>query len=80
MEDGDGEELIWARNELKGMLTALEADLEDLEESVKIVESTDARLFGLEDGEVKERRRYVAYVRGEIEVCSFCDLHWECCL
>jgi len=46
----------------------------------RIVESTDARLFGLEDGEVKERRRYVAYVRGEIEVCSFCDLHWECCL
>jgi len=37
MEDGDGEELIWARNELKGMLTALEADLEDLEESVKCV-------------------------------------------
>jgi len=65
--DGDGEELSWARKELSGMLTALEADLEDLEESVKIVESTDARLFGLSDGEVKERRQYVGYVRGEIE-------------
>ncbi|KAH9947546.1 syntaxin 6, N-terminal-domain-containing protein [Amylocystis lapponica] len=63
----DSEELGWARNELKATLAALEADLEDLEESVKIVESTGARMFGLEESEVMERRRYVGHVRREIE-------------
>ncbi|PPQ66390.1 hypothetical protein CVT24_007219 [Panaeolus cyanescens] len=63
----DSEELMWARNELKATLAALEADLEDLEESVKIVESTDARMFGLDDAEVANRRRYVSHVRKEIE-------------
>lgn len=64
--DGN-EELEWARNELKATLSALDADLEDLEESVKIVESTGARLFGLDVGEVIQRRRYVSHVRNEIE-------------
>ncbi|KAI0090398.1 t-SNARE [Irpex rosettiformis] len=63
----DSEELVWARNELKATLAALEADLEDLEESVKIVESTGARMFGLEEQEVIERRRYVEFVRKEID-------------
>ncbi|KAH9171300.1 t-SNARE [Lactarius sanguifluus] len=64
--DGN-EELEWARNELKAMLSTLDADLEDLEESVKIVETTGARMFGLDDREVIQRRRYVSHVRGEIE-------------
>ncbi|KAJ7485372.1 t-SNARE [Mycena latifolia] len=63
----DNEELVWARNELKATLASLEADLEDLEESVKIVESTDARMFGLDDMEVQERRRYVVHVRKELD-------------
>ncbi|PPQ87649.1 hypothetical protein CVT25_011487 [Psilocybe cyanescens] len=63
----DSEELMWARNEFKATLATLEADLEDLEESVKIVESTDARMFGLDDAEVQKRRRYVGHVRKEIE-------------
>ncbi|KAJ7158363.1 t-SNARE [Mycena crocata] len=63
----DNEELVWARNELKATLASLEADLEDLDESVKIVESTDARMFGLDDMEVQERRRYVVHVRKEID-------------
>ncbi|KAF7316324.1 SNARE domain protein [Mycena indigotica] len=63
----DNEELVWARNELKATLAALDADLEDLEESVKIVESTDARMFGLDDTEVQDRRRYVGHVRREID-------------
>ncbi|KAN0084542.1 t-SNARE [Tylopilus felleus] len=60
------EELVWARNELKAILAALEADLEDLEESVKVVESTGPRLFNLDDAEVAKRRRYVGQVRREI--------------
>ncbi|KAF9528353.1 t-SNARE [Crepidotus variabilis] len=63
----ESEELMWARNELKATLATLEADLEDLEESVKIVESTDARMFGLDETEVSKRRRYVGHVRKEIE-------------
>ncbi|KAJ7211335.1 t-SNARE [Mycena pura] len=63
----DNEELVWARNELKATLAALEADLEDLEESVKIVESTDARMFGLDDMEVQERRQYVVHCRKQID-------------
>ncbi|PCH35207.1 hypothetical protein WOLCODRAFT_139804 [Wolfiporia cocos MD-104 SS10] len=63
----DSEELGWARNELKATLAALEADLEDLEESVKVVESTGARMFGLEESELMERQRYVGRVRHEIE-------------
>ncbi|KAJ4488619.1 syntaxin 6, N-terminal-domain-containing protein [Lentinula lateritia] len=67
MARDDSEELGWARSELKATLAALEADLEDLEDSVKIVESTGPRMFGLEESEVQERRRYVAYVRKEVE-------------
>lgn len=64
---GGSEELQWARNELTATLAALEADLEDLEESVKIVESTGARMFGLEEADVMQRRQYVEHVRREIE-------------
>jgi len=46
----------------------------------RIVESTDARMFGLDDAEVQKRRRYVGHVRKELEVCllsmrspSLCD-------
>ncbi|KAG6830814.1 hypothetical protein H0H87_006987 [Tephrocybe sp. NHM501043] len=63
----DSEELAWAATELKGTLAALEADIEDLDESVKIVESTDARNFGLDDAEVQRRRKYVGDVRKEIQ-------------
>jgi DNA repair exonuclease SbcCD ATPase subunit len=34
-EGSEGEEMAYARNELKATLSALEADLEELEESVK---------------------------------------------
>ncbi|KZV65764.1 hypothetical protein PENSPDRAFT_689580 [Peniophora sp. CONT] len=67
---GGSEELEWARNELKATLAALEADLEDLDESVKIVESTGARMFGLEEAEVMQRRRYVEHVREVLETLS----------
>ncbi|KAG1816902.1 t-SNARE [Suillus variegatus] len=61
------EELVLARNELEATLTALYTDLEDLEESVKMVEDTGPRYFGLDDAEVSERRKYVSHVRREIE-------------
>lgn len=73
-------------------MAALDADLEDLEGSVRyvflgltcsntqsgvsfwrgsrIVEETGGRLFGLEEKEVIERRKYVGRVRQEVEVGS----------
>jgi len=62
----DSEELRWVRDELKGTLATLEADLEDLEASVKIVEDTGGRMFGLEEQEVMARRKFVDRVRAEI--------------
>ena len=35
---------------------------------IRIVESTDARMFGLDDAEVQRRRQYVVHVRKELEV------------
>ncbi|KAG0698601.1 t-SNARE [Suillus ampliporus] len=61
------EELVLARNELKATLATLETDLKDLEDSVKMVEDTGPRYFGLDDAEVSERRKYVGRVRREIE-------------
>ncbi|KAH8113940.1 syntaxin 6, N-terminal-domain-containing protein [Phellopilus nigrolimitatus] len=63
----ESEELAYARSELKATLSALEADLEDLEESVRVVETTGPRYFGLDDSEVQTRRRYVRDVRRDLE-------------
>jgi len=43
----ESEELRWAKSELRATLAALEADVEDLEQSVKFVESF-FRVFFLE--------------------------------
>ncbi|KAL0960024.1 hypothetical protein HGRIS_011672 [Hohenbuehelia grisea] len=61
------EEESEAREELQTALDLLEVDLEDLDESVKIVESSSgARSFGLSNFEVQERRRYVEQAKKEI--------------
>ncbi|KAG8992048.1 hypothetical protein FRB95_004100 [Tulasnella sp. JGI-2019a] len=64
---GDSEELRWAGSELKATLAALDADLEDLEESVRIVEGSGGRSFGIDDNEVVQRRQFCRFVRAEIE-------------
>lgn len=48
-------------------MEALEADLEDLEESVRAVEDAGSR-WGMEEGEVTRRRRFVERVKGEVNV------------
>ncbi|KAF4583356.1 hypothetical protein EYR38_002106 [Pleurotus pulmonarius] len=58
-----------AREELQTSLDLLEVDLDDLDESVRIVETAEgARSFGLSDAEVQERRQYVRKVKKEIEL------------
>lgn len=52
-------------NELRGTLSLLEADLEDLEESVHIVEASGDR-WGLGDDEVRKRRGFVERVKRDV--------------
>ncbi len=51
-------------------MSLLEADLEDLEESVRVVEGTGER-WGIEVGEVGRRRAFVERVKGEVRVGLF---------
>lgn len=53
-------------NELRGTLSLLEADLEDLEESVHIVEASGDR-WGLGDDEVRKRRGFVERVKRDVD-------------
>jgi member of the syntaxin family of t-SNAREs len=62
----DSPELAEARNELEGVLKDLQADIEDLVESVKAVE-LDPYSFGLQIEEVRRRRQLVDEVGNEVE-------------
>jgi hypothetical protein len=53
-------------DELRGTLSLLEADLEDLDESVRIVESKGDR-WGLGEDEVRKRRGFVQRVKRDVE-------------
>jgi hypothetical protein len=53
--------------ELRSTLEALEADLEDLDESVRAVEEAGSR-WGMDDGEVTRRRGFVQRVTKEVNV------------
>ncbi|KAE8348436.1 SNARE domain protein [Aspergillus coremiiformis] len=59
-------ELQQARSELETTLTDLTADLDDLVESVRVIEQDPYR-YGLELEEVQRRRKLVEDVGGEIE-------------
>lgn len=56
------EELSWSRDELRGTLSALESDVDELQQSVDIVER-DPR-FGVDVYEVERRRAFIVRVRG----------------
>lgn len=60
--------MLEARKELQGTLALLEADLEDLEESVRAVEQTGDR-WGIEEHEVRRRRQFVERIKAEVRVC-----------
>lgn len=63
-----------ARAELRSTLESLEADLEDLDESVRAVEEAGDR-WGMDDSEVTRRRKFVERVKGEVSVCLFSGLY-----
>ncbi|RXK42251.1 hypothetical protein M231_00610 [Tremella mesenterica] len=54
------------RDQVRETLTLLEADLEDLDESVRVVEATGER-WGIGEEEVRRRRGFVEKVRREVD-------------
>nr|XP_060620908.1 syntaxin-10 [Anolis sagrei ordinatus] len=60
------EELDWTTNELRNSLRSIEWDLEDLEETICIVESNPLK-FKIEPSEVAARRSFVMEMRESIK-------------
>lgn len=65
---GPSEELSYAEAELKGTLSSLTADVNDLQEAVDAAERYGAHTFGLDPAEVARRRHFVAGVREALDV------------
>lgn len=60
------EELDWVTNELRNSLRSIEWDLEDLEETITIVEKNPKK-FKIEDGEINNRRGFIEQTREHIQ-------------
>jgi len=65
------DELQWAEDELKATLSTLEADVEELQDSINAVERSGAMArFGLTAEELKRRKDFVRKTNTSIQVCS----------
>ncbi|XP_070683882.1 syntaxin-10 [Pempheris klunzingeri] len=60
------DELDWSTNELRNCLRAIDWDLEDLSETINIVESNPGK-FKLSDDELQERREFVERTRQSVQ-------------
>ncbi|XP_038146548.1 syntaxin-10 [Cyprinodon tularosa] len=60
------DELDWSANELRNCLRAIDWDLEDLSETISIVESNPGK-FKLGDNELQERRDFVERTRKSVQ-------------
>lgn len=60
------DELDWSANELRNCLRAIDWDLEDLSETISIVESNPGK-FRLGDDELQERRDFVERTRKSVQ-------------
>ncbi|XP_054897580.1 syntaxin-10 [Poeciliopsis prolifica] len=60
------DELDWSANELRNCLRAIDWDLEDLSETISIVESNPGK-FRLGDNELQERRDFVERTRKSVQ-------------
>ncbi|XP_072803670.1 syntaxin-10 isoform X1 [Vicugna pacos] len=60
------EELDWTTNELRNGLRSIEWDLEDLEETIGIVEANPSK-FKLPAGDLQERKVFVERMREEVQ-------------
>ncbi|CAB1344439.1 unnamed protein product [Coregonus sp. 'balchen'] len=69
LEDGtqvSKDELDWSTNELRNCLRAIDWDLEDLSETISIVESNPGK-FRLVENELQERRDFVERTRQAVQ-------------
>ncbi|KAG8441448.1 hypothetical protein GDO86_006985 [Hymenochirus boettgeri] len=62
----NAEEFDWTTNELRNSLRSIEWDLEDLEETISIVES-NPRKFKISGAELSERRNFVEQTRNSVK-------------
>ena len=61
------EELDWTSNELRNSVRSIEWDLEDLEETISIVEK-NPRKFKIDEQEIKDRRDFVERTKATVRV------------
>lgn len=61
------EEVEWMRNELRNSLRSIEWDLEDLEDTVKIVEANPSK-FKINSEELGVRKRFIDETREEVSI------------
>ncbi|KAM9313727.1 syntaxin-10 isoform 2-T2 [Pholidichthys leucotaenia] len=69
LQDGtrvNRDELDWSANELRNCLRAIDWDLEDLSETISIVESNPGK-FKLGDNELQERRQFVEQTKKSVQ-------------
>lgn len=59
LDGGAKDEFEWVTNELQSKLKSISWDLEDLEETISIVETTPSR-FNIGPGELAERKKFVS--------------------
>ena len=65
------EELSWALAELKATLSAIEGDVDELDDSVLAIEEKGvAARLGISDHQVRERRSFVERVKRELAVST----------
>ncbi|XP_050733390.1 syntaxin-6-like isoform X2 [Eriocheir sinensis] len=60
------EELDWTNTELRNALRSIEWDLEDLEETIGIVEK-NPRKFKIDGGELSSRRAFIEHTKEEVK-------------
>lgn len=69
LQDGVGaskEEMDWTTNELRNSLRSIEWDLEDLDETISIVESNPKK-FNLDTGELSKRKAFITSTRQTVK-------------
>ena len=60
------EEYDWTTNELRNSLRSIEWDLEDLEETIDIVEK-NLKKFKIEEVELEDRRSFISRTRASVK-------------
>lgn len=65
-EGGSKEEMDWTTNELRNSLRSIEWDLEDLDETISIVESNPKK-FNLDTAELSKRKAFITNTRETVK-------------